>query len=262
MSKKVQAVSAAIGAAAAIGVGGFAIPAIADATSSAPSPSTCGRTPGDGARHMGAEKALTGTAAAKAKAAVLAKFPGATIQRMSAEDAAESTGAAYEAHVTKADGTHVEVLLDKNFKVISSRSEVRPGGPGRMGDGPGWMGGPGGPGGAHGRAEQQLSGTTAGKVKAAVLAKFPGATVDRASAEDPAEGTGAAYEAHATLADGSHVVVLLDKNFKVLSSKPETRPSEFGGPPPGHDGGTPGDSGGPTAGTPSTPNAGYGAVNA
>ncbi len=41
---------------------------------------------------------------------------------MSKEDAAESTGAAYEAHVTKSDGTHVEVLLDKNFKVISTRT--------------------------------------------------------------------------------------------------------------------------------------------
>jgi uncharacterized membrane protein YkoI len=239
MSKKIQVTSIAIGAAAALGAAALAIPAIADAASSAPSPS-----PSSTSRHHGAETELSGSAAAKVKAAVLAKLPGATIHRMSKEDTAEKTGAVYEAHVTKADGSRVEVLLDKNFKVLSTRTNLR-GGP--EGGGPGHWG-RGGPDGRHGQAEKELSGTTAGKVKAAVLAKLPGATVERMSAEDPAEKTGAAYEAHVTKADGTHVTVLLDKNFKVLSTKTETRHSGFDGPPTGD--------------TPSTPNAGYGAVGA
>ncbi len=122
MGNKVRAASAVLGAAAVIGVGALTIPAIADAAS--PSPSASGSTgagPRDRGRHAGAEKELSGTSAAKVKAAVLAKLPGATVDRMSAEDAAEKTGAAYEAHVTKADGTRVEVLLDKAFTVLSTR---------------------------------------------------------------------------------------------------------------------------------------------
>ncbi|MEP6695897.1 MAG: hypothetical protein ABJA34_03355 [Pseudonocardiales bacterium] len=232
MSNKVRVASAALGAAAVIGVGALAVPAIAAAASPSPSPwagpGTRGGPPGDFGRHMGAEKELTGTTASKVKAAVLAKLPGATVHRMSAEDAAEKTAAAYEAHVTKSDGSAVEVLLDKNFKVISTKAERQRGGPDGFGPG-----GPGGPGGPHGRAETALTGTTASKVKAAVLAKLPGATVDFMSAEDPAETTGAAYEAHVTTSDASHVEVLLDKKFTVLVTRTMLRPGGFGGPPPG-----------------------------
>jgi hypothetical protein len=67
--------------------------------------------------HVGAngvvEKLLTGTTADKAKAAALAAVPGATIERV--ENDAE--GATYEAHMVKADGTHVTVKMDANFKV-------------------------------------------------------------------------------------------------------------------------------------------------
>jgi len=193
---------------------------------------------------MAAERELSGSAAAKVKAAVLAKFPGATIDRMSAEDTADGTKAAYEVHVRKADGTRVEVLLDKNFAITTTRPDAR-------------FGGPGGPGGPHARAEQQLAGATAGKVKAAVLAKLPGSTVDRMSAEDPNEGSGAAYEAHVTKPDGSHVVVLLDKNLAVKATRPDVRPGGFGGPMGGPPAGVPG-----TAGAASTGNAGSGAVSA
>ena len=47
------------------------------------------------------------------RAAALAKVPGGTVRVMHAE------GTGYEAHVTKADGTHVEVMLDREFKVTS-----------------------------------------------------------------------------------------------------------------------------------------------
>lgn len=242
MSRKVQAASAAIGAAAAIGVGGFAIPAIADAASTAPSPSSSSGSavPRDGYRHKAAETELSGAAAAKVRAAVLAKLPGATIHRASAEDPAEGNGAAYEVHAVKADGSRVRVLLNTNFAVISTRTEAH-------------HGGRDGRGGPHARAEQELAGATAGKVKAAVLAKLPGSTVDRMSAEDPNEGSGAAYEAHVTKPDGSHVVVLLNKNLTVAGTRPEIRPGGFGGPLPG---------GPPAADSPSTGTAGSGGVGA
>ena len=55
--------------------------------------------------------------------------------------------------------------------------------------------------------EEQLTGDTAAKVKAAVEAKYAGATIDRM--EKDADG-GGVYEAHITKADGSHVTVLED----------------------------------------------------
>lgn len=229
MSNTVRAAVAVLGTAAAIGGAALVIPAIATAASPSPGPSSssAARPPGSD-KHMGAEKELTGGTATKVKAAVLAKLPGATVHRMSTEDPAEKTGAAYEAHVTNADGSEVEVLLDKNFKVLSTKADAH-----RGGHGPDGMGRPGEARGRHGRAEAALTGTTAAKVQAAVLAKLPGATVDRMSAEDPAETTGAAYEAHVTKANGTHVEVLLDKSFKVLVTRTMVRPGGFGGPPPG-----------------------------
>ncbi|MGN6330536.1 MAG: hypothetical protein ACTHOD_02660, partial [Motilibacteraceae bacterium] len=61
-----------------------------------------GRRPGPGGPH-GTETALTGDLAAKVKAAALAKVPGATVDRVETD----ADGAAYEAHLTKADGSHV-----------------------------------------------------------------------------------------------------------------------------------------------------------
>lgn len=84
------------------------------------------------------EPALTGTALSSARAAALAAVPGATVQHATAEDKTEKSGAAYEVHVTKADGTEATVLEDSAFKVLS----VTAGGPGH---GPDGHGGPGGP---------------------------------------------------------------------------------------------------------------------
>ena len=69
------------------------------------------------------ETLLTGDAATQAKAAALAAVPGGTIQRV--ENDAE--GAAYEAHMTKSDGTQVTVKMDSSFKVTGV--ETGPNGP-------------------------------------------------------------------------------------------------------------------------------------
>ena len=62
------------------------------------------------------EAPLTGDDLTKATAAAQAALPGATIDR--AETDAE--GAAYEVHVTKADGSHATVKLDASFNVTSA----------------------------------------------------------------------------------------------------------------------------------------------
>ena len=77
--------------------------------------------------------------------------------------------------------------------------------------------------------EHLLSGTTASKVRAAALAKYPDATVQRV--ETDSEGV---YEAHIVTADGQMVIVQVGKDFAVTGT-------QTGGPggPGGPGGGTP-----------------------
>jgi hypothetical protein len=76
--------------------------------------------------------------------------------------------------------------------------------------------------------EQALTGDTAGKVKAAALAKLPGATVLRVETDE-----GGVYEAHVRKADGTEAEVHVDKDYNVTSV--DTRPA--GGGRGGHGGG-------------------------
>jgi hypothetical protein len=66
------------------------------------------------------EKLLTGDAASKVRAAALAKYPGATIQRVETD-----SDGVYEAHLTTKDGARVTVELDKDFKVTGTESAPR-----------------------------------------------------------------------------------------------------------------------------------------
>jgi hypothetical protein len=68
---------------------------------------------------------------------------------------------------------------------------------------------------ANGITEQLLTGSTATRVRNAVLAANPGATVHRV--ETDAEG--AVYEAHITKADGSRATVKLDGSFNVTATE-------------------------------------------
>ena len=90
---------------------------------------------------------------------------------------------------------------------------------------PSWNGGYGGPAGPrHGGNldesksqrpdEHLLTGDTATKVRAAALAKYPGATVLRV--ETDSDGV---YEAHLTTTDGRRVTVEVDKAFKVTGEE-------------------------------------------
>jgi Spy/CpxP family protein refolding chaperone len=67
------------------------------------------------------EELLTGDTAQKVKDAALAANPGGTVERV--ENDAE--GSPYEAHMTKADGTHITVKVDANFNVTSTENGPR-----------------------------------------------------------------------------------------------------------------------------------------
>ena len=67
------------------------------------------------------EKLLTGDVAAKVTAAAKAKEPGATIERVETD-----SDGVYEAHMVRADGTHITVQVGKDFAVTN----VQVGGPG------------------------------------------------------------------------------------------------------------------------------------
>jgi uncharacterized membrane protein YkoI len=158
----------------------------------------------------GAETPLTGDKLTKATDAAKAAVPGGTVWRASTEDPNDASGAAYEVHVTKTDGSEVEVLLDSSFNVV--KTQASPQGPHGHGHG--------GPGDGRGPdAEPELTGDALTKATDAAKAEVPGGTVWRASKEDPNDPSGAAYEVHVTKTDGSEVEVLLDSSFNVVKTQ-------------------------------------------
>jgi hypothetical protein len=65
------------------------------------------------------ETLLTGDTASKVEAAAKARVPDGTIVRVETD---ADGNAAYEAHMTKADGSLVTVYVDKSFDVVSVES--------------------------------------------------------------------------------------------------------------------------------------------
>lgn len=132
--KTVGGIAIATVIAAGAGVA-FALPANATAVSASstvvsPKPGSSAPDPTKGGHRANGitEVLLTGETAAKVKAAVLAAYPGVTIQRM--ENDAE--GATYEAHILKTDGSPATVKLDAAFTVTG----IETGGPGSQNGGP------------------------------------------------------------------------------------------------------------------------------
>ncbi len=177
--------------------GGTAAPTGTATTSPGPE----GSPSGPGAQPKGGgETALTGTTASRVTAAALAAVPGATVLRVTTEHQGASNP--YEAHLSKADGSRVTVLIGSAFNVMSVEAD-----PGR---------------GPKGGGETALTGTTASKVTAAALAAVPGATVLRVTTEH--QGASNPYEAHLSKADGSRVTVLIGSAFNVMSVEADPGP--------------------------------------
>ena len=101
----------------------------ANAATSTPSPSTSsGATwksgqaaplnPGDPSKPQRSDETLlTGDTAAKVRAAALAKYPGATIERVETD-----SDGVYEAHLVTTDGTHLAVEVDTSFTVTGTET--------------------------------------------------------------------------------------------------------------------------------------------
>jgi uncharacterized membrane protein YkoI len=114
------AIAAAAIAAAALGGSALAGAAgtTAATTTTAATATPAAKDPSRGGHQANGktETLLTGDTAAKVKAAALAEVSGGTIERVETD---ADHGSPYEAHVTKSDGTSVEVLVDENFKVTA-----------------------------------------------------------------------------------------------------------------------------------------------
>src|SRR3954470_20279296 len=68
------------------------------------------------------ETALTGTTAAKVKSAALAKYPGATVERVETD-----SDGVYEAHLTTRAGDEITVQVNKSFAVTGTQTGGRHG---------------------------------------------------------------------------------------------------------------------------------------
>jgi uncharacterized membrane protein YkoI len=96
-----------------------------DTTSRTTSTQQAPLNPGDPTKSQRADETLlTGDTAAKVKAAALAKYPGATIQRVETD-----SDGVYEAHLVTKDGTPVTVELDKSYEVTGTEAMGGHGGP-------------------------------------------------------------------------------------------------------------------------------------
>jgi uncharacterized membrane protein YkoI len=118
--------AAAIGAAS---VGGAAIATAATSPTTTPGATTAGSAPAAyrtsgrphdpsrafHTRNGRSEKLLTGSTAAKVRAAAVAKVSG-TVERVETN---VDSSAPYEAHIRKADGTEVEVQVTRDFTVAA-----------------------------------------------------------------------------------------------------------------------------------------------
>jgi hypothetical protein len=85
----------------------------------------------------GDEKSVTADQAAKLRAAALKAVPGGTVYRVETD----GDGAAYEAHMTKADGSLVTVKFDANLAVTAVQDGMGAGGHRHGGDSDGDSGG-------------------------------------------------------------------------------------------------------------------------
>ena len=176
---------------AAIGAAGLGGTAIAGAAGSNTNTAT---------RTKPQRAALSADVAAKVKAAALAKVPGATVVRT------ESGGpynSAYHAHITTSSGTEQVVLVNDKFEATAVQADKgRGAGKGRGGHG------------GHGN-ETALTGDTKSKVEAAVLAKYPGATIVRTETNSASD---APYESHIKTTAGTELEVTVGKDFKVVAA--------------------------------------------
>jgi uncharacterized membrane protein YkoI len=188
-----------VAALGAFALGGSALADARDNTTSSGSSTTTATSSSQARPASRDRQPLSSDVAAKVKAAALAKVPGATVLET---ESGGPDGTPYHAHIKTSDGTLQVVLVDASFNATAVRADQ---GRGR--------GGPGGPGG-H-KAETPLTGDTKTKVEAAVLAKYPGATIVRTETNTDSS---APYESHIKTSAGKELEVTVGKDFAVAEA--------------------------------------------
>ena len=126
MTDKVKNAALVGSSLAALALGGSAIAgAASDDDAASTSSSAAATTQADGSRLQGDarqradEDLLSGDTASKVRAAALARVDGGTIERVETD---ADGHAAYEAHMTNADGSRVTVYVNEQFEVVSVES--------------------------------------------------------------------------------------------------------------------------------------------
>jgi len=126
MTDKVKNTALVVSSLAALALGGSAIAGAASGDNAASTSSSAAATTqaDDSAtralpRQRADETLLSGDAASKVRAAALAEVDGGTIDRVETD---ADGHAAYEAHMTKADGSRVTVYVNEQFEVVSVES--------------------------------------------------------------------------------------------------------------------------------------------
>jgi len=184
---------------AAVAVGGAALGNAATPQSTATTTTSSPSIPAHGsATHEDAETAVTGDAAAKAKAAAVKSVGSGT----AGDVTGDFRGGGYEVTVTKSDGSTVEVHLDSSSNVLQG--------------GHGGFGGPEHGTAAHENAETAVTGDAATKAKAAAVKAAGSGT----AADVTSDLRGGGYEVTVTKSDGSTVELHLDSSFNVLQGGP------------------------------------------
>jgi hypothetical protein len=122
------AIAATAVGASAVGADTKSTAATAYSSTGAPAAPNASSAPAD--KHGSApvrsdEKAVSDSVAATLKAAALKAVPGGTVYRVETD----AGDAAYEAHMTKADGTEVTVKFDENYKVTAVEDGMGKGDP-------------------------------------------------------------------------------------------------------------------------------------
>src|SRR5436190_1624157 len=130
MKNRLTKIMLGVAAIAALALGGAALATGAGTTSQAATTTTGTGTTARPARTP--ETPLTGDVATQAKAAAVAEV-GGTADLATTETDSSNSAAAYEVHVTKADGTHATVILDKRYSVLTVETGNGHGGPPPLG---------------------------------------------------------------------------------------------------------------------------------
>ena len=197
LTTTVRKTAVTVAALGAFALGGSALADARDNTTS--SGSSTATSPSQTRPAPRGRQPLSSDVAAKVKAAALAKVPGATVLET---ESGGPYGTPYHAHIKTSDGKLQVVLVDASFNATAVQAD--------QGRGRGGRGGPGG----H-KAETPLTGDTKTKVEAAVLAKYPGATIVRTETNTDSS---APYESHIKTSAGKELEVTVSKDFAVVDA--------------------------------------------